>query len=106
MVHALGLQSPLSADLLVFSFVQWLCDFEDESKIRDKDIECAFWYKNLGYFLASYFRKYYHVEMQGLFLYICEGLASKHSIIKPELFILRELIEKMTGIMQIQDLNP
>lgn len=43
--------------------------------------------------------------MQALFSYICEGLASS-TIMKPELFLLKELIEKMTGIMQIEDLNP
>lgn len=61
MVHALGLSTPLSQDILVFSFVQWLSDFEDESKIRDKDIEVTLWYKNLCYFLATFFRKNYNV---------------------------------------------
>lgn len=44
--------------------------------------------------------------MQGLFAYLCEELASATSIIKPELVILRELIEKMTGIVHIEDLTP
>lgn len=28
--------------------IQWLCDFNDESKVRDKDIECRYWFKNIA----------------------------------------------------------
>lgn len=53
--------------------------------------------------------------MQGLFAYLLDvfstdssnSFVSKNeSIIKPEILILRELIEKMTGIVHIEDLTP
>lgn len=53
--------------------------------------------------------------MQGLFAYLLDvfstnmnnSTASKNeTIIKPEILILRELIEKMTGIVHIEDLTP
>ena len=73
-------------------------DFNEEKKIRARDIECSLWFKNVGSFLGAFYRKYYSVEMQGLFAYICEGLVQPQEI-KPELFVLKELIEKMTGIV-------
>jgi hypothetical protein len=34
MVHALGLMTGFSLDILTFSIVQWLNDFSDEKKVR------------------------------------------------------------------------
>lgn len=39
MIHALGLVSGPTLDILVFSIVQWINDFTDEKKIKPKDIE-------------------------------------------------------------------
>jgi len=105
-VHALGLLTPMSLDVMMFAFVQWLCDFADESKIKEKDIDCKFWFKNAAYFLAACLRKYYNVDMQGLFAYLLEVFTNTSTTIKPEILILRELIEKMTGIIHIRDLTP
>ncbi|CAD8184298.1 unnamed protein product [Paramecium octaurelia] len=114
-VHTLGLATPLSLDILQFIMIQWLCDFNDESKVRDKDIECRYWFKNIAQFIASVLRKYYTIDMQGLFAYLIDvfstdqsnpSISKNESIIKPEILILRELIEKMTGIVHIEDLTP
>jgi hypothetical protein len=63
MINALGLMTGLSLDILTYSIVQWLNDFNDETKIRPRDIECSPWFKNMGLFLSAFYRKYYHVEM-------------------------------------------
>lgn len=54
--------------------------------------------------MAFFYKKYFNVEMQGFFDHICDGLNQKQ-LLKPELLLLKELIEKMTGIVQIEDLN-
>lgn len=44
--------------------------------------------------------------MQGLFAYMLDVFTDNNKNIKPEILILRELIEKMTGIVHIHDLTP
>jgi len=63
MVHALGMVTGLGLDILTFSLVQWLNDFNDETKVRARDIECSLWYRNTAAFMGAFYRKYFHVEM-------------------------------------------
>jgi activator of 2-hydroxyglutaryl-CoA dehydratase len=63
MIHALGLVSGSTLDILVFSIVQWINDFVDEKKIKPKDIEYTQWFKNIALFMASFYKKYFNVEM-------------------------------------------
>ena len=62
-VHAFGLITYLSLDILIFTIVQWLSDFTEESKTKNKDIECTLWFKNIALFIACVFRKYFTVDM-------------------------------------------
>ena len=43
--------------------------------------------------------------MKGLFLYLIQKISDEKDLIKPDLLILKEVIEKMSGVNYIENLN-
>ena len=93
LVDALKYTSALALDVLSFCLLEALSNPE-KTRMRPEETNISLWVRSLARFCAFVYRKY-PVELLGVLQYVTNKLKSQAST---ELIILKELIEKMSGL--------
>ena len=101
-IGALSFCSNLSYDVISFVFCKILCD-KRYSKIDVGSCEIMSSFRNFAYFIGCFYKKFYSVEIKGVLIYIINKF--KNEKIGIEIFVLKELIERMSGIKTQEILN-
>ena len=101
-IGALSFCSNLSYDVITFVICKILCD-KRYPKIDINSCQIMNSFKNFAYFIGCFYKKYYTVEIKGVLIYIINKF--KNDEIGIEIFVLKELIERMSGIKTQEILN-
>jgi len=75
-ISAMSYSSFLTLDLLVFLTLRHLSETE-KLKLREEDAMIDNWLQNLAVFIATLYKKHYKIELKGVFVYLCNRLASE-----------------------------
>jgi len=75
-ISAMNYSSFLTLDLLVFLTLRHLSETE-KLKLREEDAMIDNWLQNLAVFIATLYKKHYKIELKGVFVYLCNRLASE-----------------------------
>lgn len=97
LVDALRYVNELAFDILSFCMLEALANPE-KTRIRDEDTTMSAWLRGLTRFCGFAFRKY-NIELYGTLQYTANKLKTEKSY---ELLLLKELIEKMTGLESVE----
>lgn len=100
-VDSLKYMTSLSFDVMGFCIYDSL---QNDPKKRVKHDGCAIspWFQSTSLFCATAFKKY-NVDLSGILLYITDQLSQNSSA---ELILLKEIMQKMGGILITNDMTP
>lgn len=100
-VDSLKYMTSLSFDVMGFCIYDSL---QNDPKKRVKHDGCAIspWFQSTSLFCATAFKKY-NVDLSGILLYITDQLSRNSSA---ELVLLKEIMQKMGGILITNDMTP
>ena len=95
-ISSLSFCSPLSFDVISFVICRLLS--EPSRKKTDTNLGDVLTdqYKNLCDFIGNFYKKYHNVEINGILNYIINRF--KNDTVGIEIYVLKEMIEKMVGI--------
>lgn len=79
--------------MVAYTLVRILSD-STEGKL-DNEANYSEWLSNLAEFAALFFKKYCHVDMQGLLNYLLDKMRCENEF--NETLVLKEVISKMLG---------
>ena len=100
-ISAFGFCSSLSYDIITYIICKILN--EKKSNLDQENIGIDKFFKNFCDFISSFYKKYYNSEINGVFNYIIDKFYKIP--MNMDIYILKELIEKMTGIYTQEELN-
>ncbi|XP_046852760.1 THO complex subunit 2-like [Xenia sp. Carnegie-2017] len=92
-VDSLKYLTPMSYDVLAYCIIEALANPEKE-RLKLDDTNISEWLKSLAIFCGTVFKKY-SIELTGLLQYVANQLKAGKS---SDLLILREVVQKMSGI--------
>lgn len=74
----------------------------NKAKLKNDGSNISSWLQYLAIFCGTLYKKYPHIEINGVIQYVVNRLKDGSSL---DLIVLRELISKMTGIEITEDLS-
>ena len=101
-MQTLSFSSSLSYDVITYVISKIIADPYKE-KINVNNGDMASWFKFFGYFIGHFFKKFHIAEFSGIMYYLCNKLKNSNSFI--EFYAMKEIIEKMSGIIVMEDMN-
>jgi THO complex subunit 2 len=99
-VDALRYSTQLSRDVMAYLMIAQLQ--KQDEKLKKGDTTYSQWFSSLSRFVATYYKKYPHTELKGLFHYLLGRLSAGDSL---DLLVLRELLATMGGCETLLDLS-
>lgn len=101
-MQSLSFSSELSYDVITF-IIGKICG-ENRIKINSEMGEIASWFKFFAYFVGSFYKKYYNTELSNI-IYYCTSKIKLNASNTIDLYIIREIIEQMSGIKIMEDMG-
>jgi THO complex subunit 2 len=95
-LSALNYWSPLSLDCIAYTVIRHMMDYKKD-KIGKTGI-ISVWLQNIASFTGQFLKKNYHVDLQGIFIYLMNHIKLG---LTPEMRLLRDIIMHMSGWMSL-----
>ncbi|XP_055386448.1 THO complex subunit 2 [Condylostylus longicornis] len=99
-VDSLKYLTSLSYDVLGYCLIESLA-LADRDRFKDDGTSLSMWLQSLASFCGSIYKKY-NIELSGLLQYVANQLKSQRSL---DLLILKEVVQKMTGIEATEEMT-
>ena len=93
---ALNYCSPLTLDCIAYTVFRHMVDF-NKDKIQDNGI-VSVWLQNLASFTGQFLKKFYNVDLQGIFKYLLNLMLLGQT---PEMRLLKDIWMQMSGWMSL-----
>ncbi|XP_063708097.1 THO complex subunit 2 [Culicoides brevitarsis] len=99
-VDSLKYLSSLSFDVLGYCLTETLAQ-ADRARLENDGTSLSLWLQSLASFCGAIFKKY-NIELNGLLQYVANQLKGQKSL---DLLILKEIVQKMTGIEAAEEMT-
>lgn len=99
-VESLRYLTSLSYDVLGYCLIETLAQ-ADRARLETDGTSLSLWLQSLAHFCGAIFKKY-NIELTGLLQYVANQLKAQKSL---DLLILKEIVQKMTGIEAAEEMT-
>jgi cell division protein FtsB len=107
-MQTLSFCSSLSYDVITYIICKILAD-PNKEKLNETNGDMNSWFRYFAYFIGHFFKKFHFAEFSGIFYFLTNRLKNfENDILKEiviEQYVIKEIIEKMTGTLVMEELN-